>query len=65
MTPRTEVDWIDVDADQETIRRKLIEASHNRIPVAEGSVDRLIGVVQARDVVGCLLARRGRSTCAR
>ncbi len=26
MTPRTEVDWIDVDADQETICRKLIEA---------------------------------------
>jgi len=56
MTPRTEVDWIDVDADQATIRRKLIDASHNRIPVAEGSVDRLIGVVQARDIVACLLA---------
>ena len=55
MTPRTEVDWIDVDADRATIRRKLTEAAHNRIPVAEGSVDRLIGVVQARDVVGCLL----------
>jgi putative hemolysin len=56
MTPRIEVDWIDVDADQETIRRKLVEASHNRIPVAEGSVDKLIGVVQARDVVSCLIA---------
>jgi len=56
MTPRTEVSWIDVDADPETIRQKLIAATHNRIPVAEGSVDRLIGVVQARDIVGCLLA---------
>jgi len=56
MTPRTEVAWIDVDGDQEAIRQKLVEASHNRIPVAEGSVDRLIGVVQARDVVGCLIA---------
>src|SRR5436190_7441164 len=55
MTPRTEVSWIDADAGQETIRQKLIEAPHNRIPVAEGSVDRLIGVVQARDVVSCLL----------
>ena len=55
MTPRTEVAWIDVDGDQETIRQKLVEASHNRIPVAEGSVDKLIGVVQARDVVGCLI----------
>jgi len=56
MTPRTEVAWIDVDGDQATIRRKLVEASHNRIPVAEGSVDRLIGVVQARDVVVSLIA---------
>jgi putative hemolysin len=56
MTPRTEVSWIDVDADRATIRQKLIEAPHNRIPVAEGSVDRLIGVVQARDIVSCLLA---------
>ena len=56
MTPRTEVAWIDVDGDQKTIRQKLVEASHNRIPVAEGSVDKLIGVVQARDVVGCLIA---------
>jgi putative hemolysin len=58
MTPRTEVAWIDADADPATIRQKLIELSHNRIPVAEGSVDRLIGVVQARDVVACLLAGR-------
>jgi putative hemolysin len=56
MTPRTDVDWIDVDADAATIRQKLAIASHNRIPVAEGSVDALIGVVQARDVVRCLLA---------
>jgi len=58
MTPRTEVSWIDADADMATVRQKLIEAPHNRIPVAEGSVDRLIGVVQARDIVACLLAGR-------
>ncbi|HEY5711469.1 MAG TPA: hemolysin family protein [Allosphingosinicella sp.] len=56
MTPRTDVDWIDVDADPATIRRKLSEAPHNRIPVAEGSVDALLGVVQARDIVRCLIA---------
>ena len=56
MTPRTDVVWIDADADQETIRAQLIAAPHNRIPIAENnSVDHLIGVVQARDVVDCLL----------
>jgi len=55
MTPRTEVAWIDADADVATVRQKLRDAPHNRIPVAEGSVDRLVGVVQARDIVACLL----------
>jgi magnesium and cobalt exporter, CNNM family len=52
MTPRTEVDWIDADADAEAIRQMLAETPHDRFPVAEGSVDRLIGVVQARDILG-------------
>jgi putative hemolysin len=58
MTPRTEVTWIDADADPETIRRKLVEAPHSRIPVAEGTVDRLIGVVQARDIVAAAIEGR-------
>ena len=64
MTPRTEVAWIDVDAAADEIRGKLIEAPHNRIPVAEGSVDKLIGVVQARDIVAAC-STAGRSTCGR
>jgi putative hemolysin len=58
MTPRTEVEWIDVDADAEAIRQKLAEAPHSRLPVAEGSVDQLVGVVQARDIVTSLIERR-------
>jgi len=51
MTPRTDVDWIDVNADAETLRAVLLETPHSRLPVAEGSVDNLVGVVQARDIV--------------
>jgi len=51
MTPRTEVDWIDVDADAAAIRACLLRTPHSRLPVAEGSVDRLVGVVQSRDIV--------------
>jgi magnesium and cobalt exporter, CNNM family len=51
MTPRTDVDWIDVDAGVDEIREALRESPHSRYPVAEGSVDRLVGVVQARDIV--------------
>lgn len=56
MTPRTDIDWIDVDADPEQIRARLIETPHTRLPVAEGSVDRIIGVIQSRDIVAAMLA---------
>jgi putative hemolysin len=56
MTPRTEVDWVDADADDAGIRAAILATPHSRMPVAEGSVDKIIGVVQARDIVVALLA---------
>jgi putative hemolysin len=58
MTPRTDVDWIDIDADEETLRRRFVETPHTRVPVAEGSVDRIVGVVQSRDIVAALIEGR-------
>ena len=58
MTPRTDVDWIEVEAGPEAIREKLLETPHSRLPVAEGSVDQLVGVVQARDIVKAFLNGR-------
>lgn len=58
MTPRTEVDWIDADADAEAVRAALLATPHSRLPVAEGSVDNLIGVVQARDIVTAAIEGR-------
>ena len=51
MTPRIEVDWIDVAAKPDEIRAALREIPHSRIPVADGSVDNIVGVVQARDLL--------------
>ncbi|HEX8644821.1 MAG TPA: hemolysin family protein [Allosphingosinicella sp.] len=58
MTPRTEVDWMDIDASGEEIRATLRETPHSRLPVAEGSVDNIVGVVQARDIVAALIDGR-------
>lgn len=54
MTPRTDVDWLDIDLDDADIRAALIATPHTRMPVAEGSVDGVVGVVQARDIVAAL-----------
>lgn len=58
MTPRTEVDWIEADSDPAAIREALLATPHTRLPVAEGSVDRIVGVVQARDIVSALFEDR-------
>jgi putative hemolysin len=58
MTPRTEVDWIDVNCSREQIRATFAESTHSRLPVAKGSVDNIIGVVLARDLLTALLEGR-------
>jgi putative hemolysin len=55
MTPRTDIDWIDVGCPPEEIRAALAETPHSRIPVAKGSVDNIIGVVSTRDMLTSLL----------
>ncbi len=55
MTPRTEVNWIDVDADHDALLDVLRTLPHSRMLVAEGTVDKVIGVVQARDIVAKLV----------
>src|SRR6478735_5368663 len=54
MTPRTEVDWLDCSLDADGIRDKLLATPHTRLPVADGSVDAVIGVVQSRDIAAAL-----------
>jgi len=56
MTPRTDVDWLNVQSDEATIRRVLMESPHSRLPAADGNVDDMIGVVQTRDILATLLA---------
>jgi putative hemolysin len=58
MTPRTDVDWIDVGMTPDEIRQALLETPHSRIPVAGGSVDNIVGVIQTRDVMAYALEGR-------
>lgn len=51
MTPRTDIDWIDIGADRDAIRDAVIRTPHSRLPVARGSVDEIVGVVSSRDLL--------------
>jgi putative hemolysin len=58
MTPRTDVDWIDVNADPVEAREALLATPHNRLPVADGSIENVVGVIQTRDVLAAALEGR-------
>lgn len=58
MTPRTEVDWIDVSTTRDELRAALKKTPHSRLPVAEGSVDNIVGVIQTRDLLDAMMEGR-------
>lgn len=55
MTPRREVDMIDLTTSPETIRRTLEESVHSRLPVHEGQADDVLGIVQSKDMLNAYL----------
>ena len=54
MTPRTEVDWLDLNLPGAEVGERLLASPHTRLPVGDGSIDAVVGVVQARDVAAAL-----------
>lgn len=58
MTPRTEVDWIDLSSDEAAVKARLLATSHSRLPVADGSIDTMVGAVQARELLAALLEEK-------
>jgi magnesium and cobalt exporter, CNNM family len=55
MTPRPDVDVIDLNDDPKLIRELLAKSPHSRLPVSDGERDRPIGVLQAKDILAAYL----------
>lgn len=58
MSPRVDVEWIDVAAGPDRIRETLIATRHSHLPAGEGSMDVMLGVVRTRDLLSAILADR-------
>ena len=55
MTPRPDVDWVDLTDDEETIRRTVLDSRRSRLPAMdEEGVP--VGVIQAKDMLNVLLS---------
>jgi len=51
MTPRLDMDAIDVESSIQEAIETCVHSGHARIPVYEGSLDNIVGVVNIRDLV--------------
>jgi putative hemolysin len=58
MTPRTEVDEVDLGDDPDVIRELIMNSPHSRFPVSDGDRDRPIGVLQAKDLLVAYMRER-------
>ena len=56
MTPRTEILWLDVRDTPDEILKKLAEGPYSRFPVCQGSLDNVLGIVKARELLKRSLA---------
>ncbi|NTV47180.1 MAG: HlyC/CorC family transporter [Chlorobiales bacterium] len=59
MTPRTDIEWIDLKDPEEDIRKMLIESAHSRFPVAEGDLDNVLGILHIKDLTSETLGNSG------
>lgn len=58
MTPRTQVESLDL-ADSAEEHRKLLAASpHSRFPVVEGGPEQVVGIVQVKDLLAQLMSEK-------
>jgi putative hemolysin len=58
MTPRNEVAWVDITDSQAEIAAALKERPRSRFVVCDGSIDNVVGVVQAKAILDTILDGR-------
>ena len=51
MTPRKDVDWIDLSDDPAEIRQQIFTSQHSRLPVSENGIESIMGILQTRELL--------------
>jgi putative hemolysin len=59
MTPRPDIEWIDVDATEQELREFLASHNHTQFVVCQGGLDNVLGIVRSADLLP--MAMRGRA----
>jgi putative hemolysin len=59
MTPRTQVEWLDLEDPIAETKQKIRESHYSRFPVAEGGRRHIVGVVEVKNLLAGELTGRG------
>ena len=51
MTPRTQIEFLDLDDPEDEIRRHIRDSAYSRFPVVQGGTHQLAGIVQVKDLL--------------
>jgi Mg2+/Co2+ transporter CorB len=51
MTPRSQIEAVDIDSPPEELGRQVSSSNHTRLPVYRGSLDNIIGILHVRKVL--------------
>ena len=55
MTPRTQIEFLDLEDPADEIRRHILESAFSRFPVVQGGTHQLVGIVQVKDLFDAAL----------
>jgi putative hemolysin len=55
MTPRTAMTWLNLDEPDEKLREAILSSPHAQYPVAQGSLDNILGILNVRDLLEAAL----------
>jgi magnesium and cobalt exporter, CNNM family len=58
MTPRTQIEFLDLDDQEDEIRRRIRDSAYSRFPVVHGGPHQLAGIVQVKDLLAAALLGR-------
>ncbi len=56
MTPRTEIEWIDLDESPAEILKEINETNHSRYPAAHDNLDNVVGILPAKEFLSKMLS---------
>jgi CBS domain containing-hemolysin-like protein len=56
MTPRIDIVCASIDSSLEDLAERFVDSGHSRLPIFEGSIDRIVGILHIRDLLRAIRA---------